>query len=196
VVGDEAQLYRSLAGRLETIVRHQVRAPREVVEDACHHAWTKLINHSERIERGAALTWLVRTALREAWRLERREHRDLSLEAETELAGRLPPASRAPGPAEHAELRDRLASLDALPERQRRLLWLRAAGLSYIEMSAYTGDSLRTVERQISRATQRMRGLSEQRTPALDDLRHVPSPIETRRVSDRTRSSSERGIER
>jgi hypothetical protein len=45
MIGDEAQLYRALAPRVEQIVRMEVHAPREVIEDACHHAWTKRINH-------------------------------------------------------------------------------------------------------------------------------------------------------
>jgi len=54
MVGDEAQLYQRLAPQVERIVRGQVRPPREVIEDACHHAWTKLINHSERVRRDSA----------------------------------------------------------------------------------------------------------------------------------------------
>ena len=40
MIGDEAQLYRSFATRLEQTVGIRVHAPREVIEDACHHAWT------------------------------------------------------------------------------------------------------------------------------------------------------------
>jgi RNA polymerase sigma factor (sigma-70 family) len=160
MVGDEAELYRTLAPRLERIVRGEVRAPGEVVEDACHHAWTNFINHSETVERDTALAWLVKTAVRQAWKLNSRERREASLEAAAE------PLSQLPGPDERVELRERLAELGRLPERQRRLVWLRAAGLSHIEMAAYTGDTVRTVQRQLLRATDRMRELLAERARA------------------------------
>jgi DNA-binding CsgD family transcriptional regulator len=47
--------------------------------------------------------------------------------------------------------------------RQQRLVWLQAAGLSYVEMAAYTGDSVRTVERQVLRAAERVRQLRDER---------------------------------
>ena len=194
MVGDEAELYRTLAARLERIVRAEVTAPAEVVEDACHHAWTKLINHSERVHRDTALAWLVRTAVREAWKLSRREWRETSLEAATDGAGEASIPERLPGPAERVEFRERLAELGHLSERQRRLVWLRAAGLSHVEMAAYTGDSVRTVERQIVRATHRMRELhadraAAERAAAVSQFTHAH--IE-RTVPER----DERGLER
>jgi RNA polymerase sigma factor (sigma-70 family) len=193
VVGDEAQLYEALAVRLEHIVRAEVHAPREVIEDACHHAWTKLINHSEKVEREKALTWLVRTAVRQAWRLNRREHRELSLEASSEnQVERLIVSPRA-GPLEHLEARERLAELEQLPERQRRLVWLRAVGLSYVEMAAFTGDTERTVERQILRATDRFRqrNAERERTEREHSLAaHAPEPPSRRATRE------ERGLER
>jgi RNA polymerase sigma factor (sigma-70 family) len=196
VVGDEAQLYEALAARLEQIVRAEVRAPREVIEDACHHAWTKLINHSECVERDKALTWLARTAIRQAWKLSRREQRELSLEAAADGEMELPIVSPRPGPLEHLETRERLATLDELPERQRRLIWLRVAGLSYVEMAAFTGDSLRTVERQMLRATSRVRRLSDEREAAAREvtpaLRPIPGPEPFTRAAVR----DERGLER
>jgi RNA polymerase sigma factor (sigma-70 family) len=194
MVGDEAELYRTLADRLERIVRSEVTAPAEVVEDACHHAWTKLINHSERVHRDTALAWLVRTAVREAWKLNRRERREASLEASADGADELPIPARLPGPEERLEFRERLAELELLSERQRRLVWLRAAGLSHLEMAAYTGDSVRTVERQIVRATHRMRELhanraAAERAVAVSQLAHA-------QVERSARDREERGIER
>jgi DNA-directed RNA polymerase specialized sigma24 family protein len=54
------------------------------------------------------------------------------------------------------ELRDRLAELRQLPERQQRLVWMHAAGLTYLEMAERTGDTRRTVERQLLRAKGRL----------------------------------------
>jgi RNA polymerase sigma factor (sigma-70 family) len=194
MVGDEAQLYDSLATRLEQIVRKEVRAPREVIEDACHHAWTKLFNHSEQVDRGAALNWLATTAIRQAWKLDRRERRELSLEAAAEDVGELPIPSRLPGPVEHLEFREHLGQLRDLPQRQQRLIWLRAAGLSYVEMAAYTGDSVRTVERQVLRATARMRSLHT-RTPQRE-LQAESGRTAINGPSGRYPSIDERGLER
>ncbi|HWF34776.1 MAG TPA: sigma-70 family RNA polymerase sigma factor [Solirubrobacteraceae bacterium] len=156
MVGDVEELYRLLSPRLRQIVRADVHAPEAVIEDACQIAWSRLIRHSERVRRETALSWLVTTAVREAFRLSRRDRRELSLDAELERAGELPFASPAPGPAELVELRDRLAELGQLGERQQRLVWMHAAGLTYVEIAERTGDTLRTVERQLLRARGRL----------------------------------------
>src|SRR5205823_1657156 len=137
----------------------------EVVEDACHHAWTKLINQGDDVNRDAALVWLARTAIREAWKLDRRERRELSLDGALEEQGEPALPARLPDPAERAEQRERLRELSRLSERQRRLVWLRAAGLSYVEMAAFTGDSVRTVERQVLRASRSLRREGERPPP-------------------------------
>jgi RNA polymerase sigma factor (sigma-70 family) len=195
MVGDEAQLYRSLALRLEQTVRGRVVAPREVIEDACHHAWTQLINHGENVSRETTFGWLTTTAIRHAWKLNRREHRELSLEAAAEKLGELPLPSPLPGPSQQLELQEQLRELGDLPERQRRFIWLRAAGLSYVEMAAHTGDTVRTVERQIGRATERIRQLEANHLDAEQTLersraRGAPQ-IDTRR-----RAFEDRGLER
>jgi RNA polymerase sigma factor (sigma-70 family) len=152
VISDVDELYRRLAPRLRQIVRSNVCAPEPVVDDACQIAWSRLIRHSERVRREAALSWLATTAVREAYKLARRDRRELSLDAELERTGELPFPSSAPGPAEVVELRERLREVGQLPERQQRLVWMHAAGLTYVEMADRTGDSRRTVERQLLRA--------------------------------------------
>jgi RNA polymerase sigma factor (sigma-70 family) len=195
MLGDEAQLYRSLAARLEHTVRNQVHAPREVIEDACHHAWTQLINHGDGVSRDAAFSWLATTALRHAWKLNRREHRELSLEATASKLGELPLPSPLPGPAQRLELREHLRELGDLSERQRRFIWLRAVGLSYVEMAAYTGDTVRTVERQIARASERMRQLEANRLDAEQTPEHSRGSTAPQAGRQR-RSIEERGLER
>lgn len=195
MIGDEAQLYRSFATRLEQTVGIRVHAPREVIEDACHHAWTQLINQGDHVNRDAMFSWLATTAVRQAWKLNRREQRDLSLEVAAGDVGELPLPNPSPGPPERFELREQLAQLAELPERQRRFIWLRAAGLTYVEMAAYTGDTVRTVDRQIARATERIRQLEAERlrTERILDGRHAGS---ARQIDQRRRSSEERGLER
>ncbi len=55
--------------------------------------------------------------------------------------------------------REALRSLAVLPPRQRRILGLFAGGRSYREIATITGDSPRTVERQLMRAKTRARDL-------------------------------------
>jgi RNA polymerase sigma factor (sigma-70 family) len=155
-LGDVDELYRLLAPRLRQIVRSHVRASETVIEDACQIAWSRLLRRSDHVCRETVLSWLATTAVREAFKLSRRDRRELSLDAELERAGELPLASGTPGPAEVVELRERLGEVRRLPERQQRLLWMHAAGLTYVEIADRTGDSLRTVERQLLRAKGRL----------------------------------------
>ncbi len=145
-------------------MRKDVRAPDAVIEDACQFAWSRLLYHRDRVGHDCALSWLAKTAVREAVKLVRRDQRELSLEGaverELERPGRPPGRGLAPGPEEHFEQRERLGALAGLPERQRRVLWLHALGLSYAEIGLQTGDSPRTVERQLLRARRTVRRLA------------------------------------
>ena len=155
--GNVGELYVELAVRLERIVRREVRAEVPLVEDACQFAWWRLVVHANRVERRAALSWLARTAVHEAIKLIRREERDVSLEARLERAGEAAIPSRWPGPDQIAEQRAQLELLHALPERQRKVLLLQAAGFSYEETATSLGVSRRTVERQIMRGRRKLR---------------------------------------
>ncbi len=165
---DLGELYLALSPRLERIVRLDVRAPDAVIEDACQFAWSRLLHHRDRVGHDSALSWLAKTAVHEAIKLLRRDQRELSLEGEgagagageLERSGRPLSQGLAPGPEEHFEQRERLGALAGLPERQRRALWLHALGLSYAEIGLQTGDTPRTVERQLLRARRTVRGLA------------------------------------
>jgi RNA polymerase sigma factor (sigma-70 family) len=128
-----------------------------VIEDACQAAWARLVGHRHRITDEDARGWLVRTAVREAFRLCRREQREppSDLGLEDWWMDVHPP--EAPEPPQLIEQRQRLASLRGLPHRQQRLVWLRALGLSYEEVASHEGCTSRTVERQLARARQRLR---------------------------------------
>jgi RNA polymerase sigma factor (sigma-70 family) len=156
-VGDVGELYDQLARRLEHIVRREVRASAPLIEDACQFAWWRLVVHAHRVERKAALSWLAKTAVHEAFKLSRREERDLSLEARLEGAGRAAISSRGPGLDQIAEQRAQLELVRALPVRQRTVLLLQAAGFSYEETAVSLGLSRRTVERQLMRGRQNLR---------------------------------------
>jgi RNA polymerase sigma factor (sigma-70 family) len=154
---DVAALYPSLSRRLERSVRHDVDAPDAVIEDACQVAWIRLIRHAERVQPAAVFAWLAHTARNEARRQLRRCRHEVSLEAIVE-SGAAPSMLRphARGSDQLAD-RERLLIVRQLPVRQQRITWLRAVGLSYAEIGRRTGDSGRTVERQLILARARLR---------------------------------------
>lgn len=158
MVTDVAQLYEELAPRLRSIVLRDVNASAAVIEDACQFAWYRFVRHVHRIERRGALSWLAKTAVHEAIRLERRDQRELSLEARADEDGELNIASPMPGPREQAEWLERLAEVRQLPLRQQQFLWRFAAGYSYEEIAAqHAGLTERTVERQIHQGRRKLR---------------------------------------
>jgi RNA polymerase sigma factor (sigma-70 family) len=158
---DVARLYVDEAVSVRRIVQMNVMASPAVIEDACQVAWTRLLVHRARLRRESARAWLVRVAIREAIKSIQRERRERSLEALLEQGGRSASEGSAdagmtlPTPAlieDLVEQKNRLDSIQALPERQRRLVWLQGLGLSYREMAGETGMTRRTVERQLIRA--------------------------------------------
>jgi RNA polymerase sigma factor (sigma-70 family) len=156
-VGDLGELYGSLARRLEQIVRLDVRASDAVIEDACQTAWYRLLHHGDRVRRETVMAWLARTAVHEAFKLVRRDRRELSLEAALE-GGEEPAWATAPAtPEQLLEYRERIEELRVLPERQQRVVWLNASGLSYTEIAAHERCTRRTVDRQLLRARQAIR---------------------------------------
>jgi RNA polymerase sigma factor (sigma-70 family) len=149
-VGDVGELYGLLARRLERIVRLYVHAPDVVIEDACQFAWSRLLHHGHRIHRETVMSWLARTAVHEAFKLLRRDGRELPLEAANDEAMKATLS-------ELIECHERLAELGRLPERQQRAVWLHALGCSYAEIASHEGCTLRTVERQLLRARKTIR---------------------------------------
>jgi RNA polymerase sigma factor (sigma-70 family) len=150
-------LYRALSIRLERIVRRQTSASDDVIEEACQIAWSRLADPAHGVPRDSAFAWLVTTARREAVRLVLRGAALAALADGDEAAVS---ATSAPAPEEVAELRSRLDAVALLPKRQQRVLWLHAAGHTYVEIARYTGDTRRTVERQLLRARRSARRLA------------------------------------
>ncbi len=158
-IDDVAALYRVLAPKLDRIVRHDVRGADGVIEDACQFAWSRFVSHAENVRREAALAWLAKTAMHEAFRLARRDRRDISLDATLEQTGERLLRARGSATDEVVQRRASLEAIASLPERQRELVWLQGLGFSYAEMASRTGYTPRTVERQLLRAKQRLRGI-------------------------------------
>jgi len=175
-------LYRAHSGNLAGVVRRHVGGVSDATrEDACQHAWMQLVVHRDRVARDAALSWLMRVAIRRGYRLARGEKREVplldamtgtggsgsSLDSRNSdgtttaisrsgrvLAHRWRELTTSPPSVESLHARDCIA---ALPERERRMVLGVGLGLSYDELSELTGDSPRTVERLILRGRRRLR---------------------------------------
>jgi RNA polymerase sigma factor (sigma-70 family) len=143
-------LYERHQDRLLRQVRRYTPASPDTVEDACAHAWLQWVRL--RPDAARAWQWLFLVASREAWRLHRIEARDAERTVELTAAERLEDRRLDPEPP--VALRDALARMRP---RQRRFLTMHAAGLRYEEMTAATGDSFRTVDRQLVRARAALR---------------------------------------
>jgi hypothetical protein len=92
--------------------------------------------------------WLWRVAVRETHRLQAVERRQQGLhEDRSEARDHIGPR--------HLWL-EAIDSLSALRPRERRRLGLRAGGCGHREISAATGDSSRTIDRQLLRARKRL----------------------------------------
>src|SRR5438046_2462287 len=117
VVAEEelADLYAALAGRLRQIVAGRVKASDPLIEDACQFAWGRLLRNREKVCRETALGWLVTTAVREAFKLLRRERREIPIE---QLADDDSPAAPPPSVVSLEELveqRERIRTIERLP---------------------------------------------------------------------------------
>lgn len=145
------ELYRDLQPRLAGILAANLQAPEWVIEDACQTAWSSLIEHRRSVIPGSELGWLATTATRVALRLLRREPL-------TSRAALPAPVALADfrAPERQLEVRERLAEIRRLPVRQQRVVLLHGFGYEYGEIAAVTGETRRTVARQLTRARQRL----------------------------------------
>lgn len=155
-LAEVGRLYEQSADQVHRLVRHEVRAPQPLIEDACQVAWSRLVSQRERVGRDTAVAWLVTTAMREAFKLLRRADRELSLDGLLDERIDLGEPVARSTPAEIVECRARLEALRTLSQRQRQLVWLQGVGLSYAEMADEIGATPRTVERQLRRARHKL----------------------------------------
>ena len=149
--GDEAQLYREHHADLERCVRRAVNGPQACIQDACSFAWLQLLRCQP--DRDTVFGWLSVVAIREGWRLVAREGRD----------GHLPESACWDELYGHADVdlavgaREGLATLAALPERQRRYLELLIAGYSYDEITELCDVTYTNVNKHLTRARTHLR---------------------------------------
>lgn len=144
--GDETDLFARHHTQLRYHVASYTRAADDLVDDACAFAWAQLLRRQP--DRKFVAGWLWRVAVRETHRLQRVERRQQALhEDRSEARDEIEPRQR---------WLEAMESLSAFRPRQRRLLGLRAGGRDYHEISAATGDSLRTIDRQLARTRKRL----------------------------------------
>jgi RNA polymerase sigma factor (sigma-70 family) len=148
--------YIETAGRLEALVARNITAPAHLVEEACQIAWLSLVSSATAIPGSSRFGWLATTAMRETLRLVRAQARELSLDDASDCGRVVDLPARSAPPDRLAEMREQLAEVHQLPVRQQRMVWLQGFGYDYGEIAARTGDSHRTVERQLRRARQRL----------------------------------------
>lgn len=159
-VAEEVEtLYRRLGPALERLVARNISAPPTLIEDACQVAWGTLLARREQVAPGRELGWLLTTASREALGQLRAARRELAVDPQapqqTTVTATVMPLT-IPDPLHVVTQRERLAEIRSLPLRQQRMVWLHGLGYDYEEISDETGDSRRTVERQLLRAKRQL----------------------------------------
>jgi RNA polymerase sigma factor (sigma-70 family) len=144
-------IYSRHADDLRRIVRSNLRVSDDVLDDACQFAWSTLLVARHKLAPGVELRWLVTTATREALRLMRVRRGEMPC-AE-------PIVSEASGDStvESVVLRGRLAEVKRLSHRQQQIIWLHGLGYEYREISAATGATPRTIERQLMKARRKLK---------------------------------------
>jgi RNA polymerase sigma factor (sigma-70 family) len=155
-------LYSELQPQLVRIVSVNLQAPECVIEDACQTAWGRLLAHRQAVAPGSELGWLSTAATREVLRLLRRDRVGVSLAEEAAPVRLSDYRAAESGPEQTLELRERLAEIRCLPIRQQRVVLLHGFGYEYEEIAAVTGETRRTVARQLTRARQRLALLADE----------------------------------
>lgn len=150
--------YAANAHTLWRTLRGTISGPDALIDDACAEAWAALLRHPTVALDDRGFGWLYVVGWRHAVRLSDKGRREVAV---GEIAQ---PADNdcALSPDEELERRERLALLCELPGRQRRMVLMHAAGFTYEEISRMTGDTLRTVERQLLRGKRALRRLDHQ----------------------------------
>ena len=161
--GDEEELYRRHHRELHRAVSRAVRAPREIIEDACQTAWAIFLRRQP--ERDAVFVWLRVVAVHEAYRLSAIDRRDARLERLRSEDGAWQEVMADPRSLDAAlDALEALRALASLPERRRTDLALKVAGYSYEEIRARTPGRTRTnVNKSLVEARARIRRMRRPR---------------------------------
>jgi DNA-directed RNA polymerase specialized sigma24 family protein len=175
-------LFQSFHRRLARTVQGLVNTSPDIVDDACNYAWMEFLRHQP--DRGGPWkAWLITTAQREAWRLDRKERSHIGFEIE----GRDEQLTREPADprdvvAIRSELRFALDVFATVPERRREAKALFVTGFTYVEIQEQLGLTYTRVNHLISEAnkavhTERLRAgrLDVEGPPKARRLRELES---------------------
>lgn len=166
-----ATLYDRHAGVVfGAVVR--IVADRPAAEDVLQEAFVRAWRHADgyRADRGHPRAWLLgiahHLALNELWRRRRRPQAVDAAGTDSDAA-LLAVAAPEPGPAEAAWSTVRrlelVQAMELLPDEQRAVLELYAAGYSQSEIAERLGQPLGSVKTRMRRGLQRLRAILDQR---------------------------------
>ena len=155
-----ATYYALEADELLRAVRRALTGPDAMIEDACSFAWCQLLSNDQVELDNHAFGWLYCVAIREGYRLADKARRAPPMGVRSDL---VVDAIQGSDPAEASSRRvthmQRAALVRQIAPRKRQLVLLQAAGFTYVEISQITGDSIRTIDRQLRRARRTIRAL-------------------------------------
>jgi DNA-directed RNA polymerase specialized sigma24 family protein len=150
------ELYRRHRRNLQHAVAGEVRAPSELIEDACQTAWTIMLRAQPHCQ--CAFAWLRTVAIHEAYRLISIERQQTTLAHAAARPDDLPDIAYQRSLDDAVEALEALRHLAALPERQRNDLALKIAGYSSKEIQARTpGRTMTNVNTSLAKARARAR---------------------------------------
>jgi RNA polymerase sigma factor (sigma-70 family) len=154
--------YVEVAPTLWRAVRHAITGPDALIDDACSYAWLQLLRNDQIELNAAGFGWLLIVAKREAYLASARARREPPLGQPEELPeADCDPVDSADVMFERLErTRFRRELVRGLPDRKQVLVLLHAAGFTYREIAAITGDTPRTVERQLLRGKRALRRMA------------------------------------
>jgi DNA-directed RNA polymerase specialized sigma24 family protein len=200
VATDEiALLFREHRRDLERAVAAAVRAPSDVVEDACQNAWTIMLRSQPR--RATWFAWLRVVAIHQAWEQCARVRNErpggpFTSPYVNEIGAYEYPEPPADAPdvpdqvADRIQHAQRLTDLAAIKPQDRRTLYLKGLGYRYREIMELTGASYTAVNRRITEGRRALRKLEDERENGVHDEQPRPEPRQRRRqrapAGDRT----------
>jgi DNA-directed RNA polymerase specialized sigma24 family protein len=169
---DIAELYHRHHRDLERAVAAAVRAPREVIEDACQNAWTIMLRSRPR--RATWFAWLRVVAIRQAWEQCARSRTERPAGAfMSPYVNEISAYEHPEPPADTRDIPDqvadriqhvkRVADLAAIKPTDRRTLYLIGLGYRYTEIMDITGASYTAVNRRITEGRRALRKLERER---------------------------------
>lgn len=169
-LGDETEIFLAYHPVLRAKLARAVRTSEANLDDAVAFAWSQFLLHQPDRTENRHQGWLFTVAQREAWRLHRVQ-RDVQLPARAEPGDDArdviaeEPDPRQPQ-EERLRLREAIDVLKRLPERDRRVAFLKATGYTYAEIGELTGKSPRMTDRVIRRASLRIYEVLAERAEA------------------------------